>query len=98
MTNGAAVGGAVVAAQAGVIANAIKASGAIIQIEPNEFMNVLQRSEAPLVVFAAAGMFRKNQYLTAYKGLVFHAKAATPLALSANVELIQAKKVWIPSM
>ena len=96
MTNGAAVGG-VVAAQA-AIANAIKATGAIIHVEPNEFQTLLQRNAEPLVVFAAAGMFRKNQYLTAYKGLVFYTKTATPLVLSTDTELIQAKKIWIPSM
>ncbi|MEN8127183.1 MAG: hypothetical protein ABFR90_05170 [Planctomycetota bacterium] len=97
MTNGAVTGGAVVAAQA-AIANAIKASGAIIHVEPNEFLNLLQRNGDPLVVLSQAGMFRKNQYLTAYKGLIFYTKAATPLILSSNVELIQAKKIWIPSM
>lgn len=91
MTNGA------IAAHA-TIANAIKATGAIIHVEPNEFQNLLQRKDESLVVFAAAGMFRKNQYLTAYKGLVFYTKAAIPLVLSADTELIQAKKIWIPSM
>ena len=96
MTNGAAIGG-VVAAQA-AIANAIKATGAIIHVEPNEFVDFLQINEDPLVVYAPAGMFRKNQYLTAYKGLIFYTKTQTPLVLSSDIELIQAKKIWVPNM
>lgn len=94
MTNGAAVAAAAQAA----VANAIKATGAIVHVEPNEFVDFLQRNEAPLVVYSPAGMFRKNQYLTAYKGLIFYTKTATPLVLSTDIELVQAKKIWIPSM
>jgi hypothetical protein len=97
MTNGAA-GGAAAAAYVAAVSNAIKATGAIIHVEPNEFMNLLQRSDAPLVVFSQAGMFKKNQYLTAYKGLIFYTKASTPLALPTSIEAIQAKKIWIPNM
>jgi len=97
MTNGA-VGGATAAAYAAAVGNAIKATGAIIHVETNEFMNLLQRSEAPLVVFSQAGMFKKNQYLTAYKGLIFYTKTSTPLAFPTSIERIQAKKIWIPNM
>jgi len=44
MTNGAAgAGGATV-----VIANAIKASGAIVRVEPQEFLNILSKAKEPL--------------------------------------------------
>ena len=97
MTNGAAAAGAAGAVHA-AIANAIKASGAIIHVEPNEFLSLLRRNDSPLVVFSQASMFRKNQYLTAYKGLIFYTKASTALVLPTAVELVQAKKIWIPSM
>lgn len=99
MTNGAAASGAVGAVYA-AIANAIKASGAIIHVEPDVFLMLLQlqSEDAPLVVFSPAGLFKKNQYLMAYKGLIFYTKTSTALALPIEVELIQAKKIWIPNM
>jgi hypothetical protein len=94
MTNGAVAGGAAAAA---AIANAIRASGAIVRVEPNDFEILLNKAEAPLVVCAQGGVFStKYQYLTAYKGLIFHTKTQTPLMLSPNVERINASKIWIP--
>ncbi|MHC4489592.1 MAG: hypothetical protein ACYSW7_10530 [Planctomycetota bacterium] len=49
MTNGAAAGGAT-GAGAAAIAQAIKASGAIIRVEPTDFMTILKRAQNPLVV------------------------------------------------
>ncbi len=93
-TGGAAAGGAAAAA---AIAQAIKASGAIIQLEPTEFLKILAKSEAPLVVTALGGVFSKNyQYLTNYKGLHFYCKSDTAIKLQADVEVVQAKKIWIP--
>ncbi len=86
------------AAAAAAIAQAIKASGAIVRVEPNDFMLVLSRNKNPLVVSAQGGILRTNyQYLTAYKGLVFFTKSPTPLLLPSEVELIAARKIWIPS-
>ena len=92
---GAAAAGAGAAAQ---IAQAIKASGAIVRVESNDFMTILSKSESPLVVVAQAGLFRKHfQYLTSYKGLVFFTKSETPLPLTSEVEAITAKGIWIPA-
>ena len=77
--------------------NAIKASGAIIHVEPNDFMDILNRSEEPLVVYSPAGFFAKHKYMTSYRGLFFYTQTATPLTLSTQIELIQAKKIWIPA-
>ncbi len=86
------------AAAAAAIAQAIKASGAIVHVEPNDFMLVLSRNKNPLVVSAQAGILRTSyQYLTAYKGLVFFTKSPAPLLLPSEVELIAARKIWIPS-
>jgi hypothetical protein len=89
--------GAEGAAAAAAIANAIRASGAIVRVEPQDFMAILSRSQTPLVVAARGGLFsRKYEYLTSYKGLAFFTKSAEPLMLSGNVELVQAGKIWIP--
>lgn len=96
MSNGADGGG--VAAEAAVaIARAIKASGAIVHIEPGDFISILGKIDTPLVVVAEGGLIKTNyQYLTGYKGLVFFTKATTPLQLTSDIEKITAKEIWIP--
>ena len=90
-------GGAAAAARAAAIAKAIKASGAIVQVEPNDFLVILSKNSKPLVVLAEGGFLKTNyQYLTGYKGLVFFAKSPTPLQLPGDIELVVAKKIWIP--
>ena len=90
MTNGAA-------AAAAAIAQAIKASGAIARVQPDDFAEILRRSERPLVVCAQGGIFSKNyQYLSSYKGLAFFTKSPTELMLPGSAEIIQAQKIWIP--
>jgi hypothetical protein len=91
-------GGAAAAAEAAAIANAIKASGAIIRTEPSEFKIIVSKTEKPLVVTAVGGVFKKNyQYLTAYKGLVFYTKSEQPLQFSSDTEFVTSKKIWIPA-
>jgi hypothetical protein len=98
MPNGAAAGaGASVAAQE-AIANAIRASGAIVSVEPRDFEALLRKTEAPLVVTAQGGVFTtKYHYLTPYKGLIFYTRTEAPLPLPPKTELITARKIWVPS-
>ena len=97
MSNGAAGTAAGGAAAAAAIAQAIRASGAIVCMEPSNFMSILSKSKDPLVVITEGGVIKKNyQYLTGYKGLVFFTKSAVPLQLKSGIELIVAKKIWIP--
>jgi hypothetical protein len=98
MTNGAATGGAAAAAGAAAIANAIKASGAIVNVESDDFETILRRAETPLVVCATGGVFStKYYYLTSYKGLIFFTKTPAPLSLPGRAEVINAKRIWVPS-
>ena len=84
-------------AAAAAIAEAIKASGAIVRVGPRDFATILSRVDEPLVVIAEGGFFLASyQYLTSYKGLVFFAKSRTPLDLPPKAEVIQAEKIWIP--
>lgn len=90
-------GGAAAAAAAAAIAQAVKASGAIVSVDPPDFMTILMKSESPLVVMATGGLFKKNyQYLTAYKGLIFYTKSPDPLRLDSRVEIVTSRKIWIP--
>jgi hypothetical protein len=89
--------GAEGAAAAAAIAEAIKASGAIVRVEPHDFQAILSKADEPLVVTAKGGFLSTNyRYLTAYKGLFFFAKSPVPLSLPGDVEVVQAKKIWIP--
>ena len=78
---------------------AIKASGAIVRVDSDAFMQILRRVEEPIVVCATGGFFTTNyQYLTSYKGLFFFTKATQPLMLPANSEVVEAKKISIPDI
>ena len=84
-------------AAAAAIAKAVKASGTIVRVEPEEFARLLTRQPGMLVVSAEGGLFStKYQYLTAYKGLAFFTESATPLTLPSGCELVVARKIWIP--
>jgi len=88
---------AAAAARAAAIAQAVRASGAIVSVNPDDFLYILSKASRPLVITATGGMFRANyQYLTSYKGFVFHAKSSTPLPLPADAELIAANRIWVP--
>ena len=92
-----AYGGGAAAAYAAAIAQAIKASGAIVSVTPDNFIKLVSRVEKPLVVTAPGGTFKKNyQYITGYKGLVFYTKASEPLMLPGSTEIVTAEKIWIP--
>ena len=92
----AGAGGAAGAAYA-AIAQAIKASGAIVSVEPNDFEAILSRADSPLIVCATGGLFStKHQYLTSYKGLAFFTKSTIPLSLKSSAEIVEAKRIWIP--
>jgi hypothetical protein len=89
--------GATAAGTAAAIAQAIKASGAIVNVDPDAFLTIIGRGDNLAVVIAEGGIFRKNyKYLTAYKGLFFFTKSSTPLQLPSRIELITARTIWIP--
>ena len=91
------VGGSEAAIYA-AIAQAVKASGVIVHIQPEDFLKILTRTKEPLVVAARGGTIKKNfQYLTGYKGLAFFTKASEPLMLPGGAEVVSAKQIWIPA-
>jgi hypothetical protein len=85
-------------AAAAAIAQATKASGVIVRVEPRDFLHILERQQRPLVVHATGGFFSTNyQYLTSYKGLAFFCKSETPMNLPRDTELVLSKRIWIPA-
>ena len=85
------------AAAAAAIANAIKASGVLVRVEPDEFRKVLGLTKEPLIVIAPGGFFgKKYQYLMSYKGLAFFTKSNVALELPADAEVVNAGNISIP--
>jgi len=88
---------AAMSAAAAAIAQAIKASGVVVRVEPEEFSKLLARAEDPLVVHAPPrGMFtKKHSYLMGYRGLAFYTLSAHSLDLGA-AEVVLARSMWMP--
>ena len=85
-------------AVAAVIANAIKASGVVVRVEPEQFEKLLRQIPKPLIVHAESGIFStKYEYLANYKGFVFYTKSPAALQLPIDSELIRAKSIWTPT-
>ena len=75
---------------------AIKVSGTIVRISPDEMLRLLSRVERPLVVTSTTWAFgRRYVYLTSYKGLAFVTRSSEPLPLP-GCELVEAQRIWVP--
>jgi hypothetical protein len=97
MAVGATTAATTGATAAAAIANAIKASGAIVRVDPENFLSILHRAENPVVVIAGKSFLSGGyKYLTSYKGLAFFAKSPEPLNLPGESEVIHAKSVMVP--
>jgi hypothetical protein len=86
------------AAAAAAIAQAIKASGAIVRMDPENFLQIVHRADEAVVVMATSKIFGRTsyKYLTSYKGLAFYTKSPGQLPLGVRAELVYAKQIWIP--
>lgn len=91
-------GAAAGAAAAAAIANAIKASGAIVRMHPSDFLKILNKAENSIVVYARSKIFftTRHRYLLSYRGLFFYTESADTIAIPARVETVVANKIWIP--
>ncbi len=85
------------AAAAAAMAQAIKASGAIVRVDEATFERLVARGDDPLVVTSQVRFFGvRYVYLTPYKGLIFYAKSKAPLRLPGRAEIIEAGAIWVP--
>ena len=84
-------------AAAAAIANAIKASGVVVRVQPEDFVNIVRKVDKPLIISSEGGIFsKKYQYLTSYKGFAFFTKSSQPIQFAFGVEIVMANKIWIP--
>ena len=89
---------AATAAQAAAVANAIKASGVIVRMEPEDFFTILKKVETPLVVIGRSAFRKHHQYLTSYRGIAFFTSSKSELVLPPRTEIVRAKSISIPEM
>lgn len=81
------------------LANAVKATGVLIEVTSDNFLSIIKQSEKALVVHAPSGVFRTtHKYMTSYKGLAFYTKVSEELVFWSDIELIEAKRITIPDM
>jgi hypothetical protein len=96
-----ASGGAVVATTAAAhaaLVQAVKASGVIVRLDPDEFLKIMDKNLDGLVVMHIGGTLNRGfHYLTSYKGLAFYTKSSKKLAFPNSVELIISKSIWMPT-
>lgn len=86
---------AVIAAQ--MIAEAVKASGTVVRVEPTEFTKLLAKTDRPLVVYSEGGLLQTHyEYLMSYKGFAFFTKTPEQISLPRTAEIVVAEKIWIP--
>lgn len=78
---------------------AIKASGVVVKVKPEDFVEVLVRSPEPLVVVRPPkGMFQRDYvYLTPYRGLAFYVSTREEIALPPDAEVVMSERVWVPA-
>jgi hypothetical protein len=87
------------AGAAAAAANALKAMGGIVQLDPDDFERLVQRIDDPLVVYAETSFIgTRYKYVTGHRGLVFYAKSREPLRLGGRAELIRAKRISMPTL
>ena len=78
-------------------AQAIKAFGTVVTVEPGEFQRILDRNPEGLVVHAEGRLFSpKHKYLTSYQGLAFYTASREPISLPHRCQVVEAKSLSIP--
>jgi hypothetical protein len=85
------------AAAAAAAVRAIKASGTLVRVEPEEFRKLLAQNGQGLVVHSSGGFFSaKHKYLMGFKGLAFYTSASEALHVPSTCQVVEASKIWIP--
>jgi hypothetical protein len=86
------------AAAAAAQANAVKAFGGIITVDPALFTQLVNKADGSLVVTAETrfSWSRRHRYISGQRGLVFYTASKEPLQFFSRVEVLRAKKIQVP--
>ena len=69
-----------------------RGTGVCVKLE--DFLTIVSKSEAPLVIVTSEGYFTKiYKYVTAYKGFVFFTESLDKLEFGSNIEVIFAQSL-----
>jgi hypothetical protein len=69
-----------------------RGTGVCVKLE--DFLTIVSKSEAPLVIVTSEGYFTKiYKYVTAYKGFVFFTESLDKLEFGTNIEVIFAQSL-----
>jgi hypothetical protein len=84
-------------AAAAAVVRAIKASGVIVHVTPEEFRGLVDQNAEGLVVHAPGGFLgMKHKYLTGYRGLAFYTISPEILPMPGRCQVVEAKSIWVP--
>jgi hypothetical protein len=79
------------------MAQAVKASGTLVRVEPDAFVKIVSKNRNALVITAQGGLWNRGfQYLTSYKGIAFFTKSMTEISLPGDTEIVAARQIWMP--
>jgi hypothetical protein len=69
-----------------------RGTGVCVKLE--DFLTILSKMEAPLVIVTSEGFFTKiYKYVTAYKGFVLFTESLDKLEFGSNIEVIYAQSL-----
>ena len=74
----------------------VRALGMIVLVEPAELVAVVAKMDKPMVILAEGALSMTFRYVTVYKDMIFFSKSDAPVTFTNDVELIRAKKIWLP--
>lgn len=78
----------------GILGGIFTDRGTGVRVKSEDFLNILSKSQDPLVIFTAEGFFTKiYKYVTTYKGFVFFTESLDRFEFSSDIEVIQAQSI-----
>jgi hypothetical protein len=79
--------------------NALKMNGVFVKLDAKDFLKLINENDDLLIVISETGIFTNQyQYLTSYKGFIFHCKSKEQLPLPSKHEKIWSQSVSLPVM
>ncbi len=79
------------------IQNALRVNGAFVRLSPEDFQNLLNRSEDLIVVTSKTGIFNNTYlFLTSYKGLIFYCKNKEQISIPSKHEKLHSESITLP--
>ena len=74
-----------------------RVSGVFVEVDEDQFIEIVAHSEAPLIIIGPQGIWRKRLvYLTAHRGFMFVTYCDQEIELPASCCVLHAKRLWIP--